>query len=221
MPHLPELAPSSVFNPINRFGNRGDYGGRKPRSKYLQAGIDFGNHVVPAVIGPVAAGLSHRGRNDSLLDQIGLLHGVDVEARAHVPRDMAMQGPHAGVVGVVLNDNKTRARRTSALNDLHVPALCVGRMHNGAVPCANAFGKNVEVVTVQMHWVRGAGVVLDDDTHAVVVSEVVDVPLLPAMSIRLELMECLPARQRGYLRDQTGRKCCRGWREAERGGWFG
>lgn len=141
---------------------------------------------MPAVVGPVTAGLSHRGRNDSLLDQLGLLHGVDVEARADVPRDMAMQWPHAGVVGVVLNDDVGRDGRSAGLNELHVPALRVGCMHNGAVPRASAFRKNVEVVSVQMHGVSGAGVVFDDDTHAVIGAEVVDVPLLTAVLTRLE-----------------------------------
>lgn len=141
---------------------------------------------MPAVIGPVTAGLRHRGRNDSLLDQLGLLHGVDVEASADVPRDMAMQWPHAGVIGVVLNDDKARGGRRAGLKELHVPALRVGCMHNGAVPRANAFGQYVEVVSVQMHRVSGAGVIFDDDPYAVIGAEVVDVPLLTAVSTRLQ-----------------------------------
>lgn len=57
-------------------------------------------------------------------------------------------------------------------------------MHNGTVPGAHAFREHVEVVSVQMHGVGGAGVVFDDDPHAVVVAEVVDVPLLTIVSIR-------------------------------------
>lgn len=67
---------------------------------------------MPGVVGPVAAGLSDHARNDSLLDQICLLHDVDVETGADVPRDMAMQWPHARVVGVVLDDDVAgRGRR--------------------------------------------------------------------------------------------------------------
>lgn len=133
---------------------------------------------MPAVIGPVTAGLCDYGGNDSFLDQLGLLHGVDVEATADVPRDMAMQWPHTGVVGVVLDDEIRGGGLRAGLNELHVSALRVGRVHDGAVPCARTFGQNVKVMSVQMHRVGGAGVVLDDDADAVIGAEVVDVPLL-------------------------------------------
>lgn len=137
-----------------------------------------------AVIGPVTAGLRDHAGNDSLLDQLGLLHDVDVETGADVPRDMAMQRPHARVVGVVLDDDEAGGGPRAGLDELHVPALRVGRVHNGTVPCANAFRENVEVVSVQMHGVGGAAVVFDDDAHAVVGAEVVDIPLLTVVSIR-------------------------------------
>lgn len=133
---------------------------------------------MPAVVGPVTAGLRDYGGNDSLLDQLGLLHGVDVEATTDVPRDMAMQWPHTGVVGVVLDDHMGGDGRSAGLNELHVSALRVGRVHDDAVPCARAFGQNVKVVSVQMHRVGGAAVVFDDDADAVIGAEVVDVPLL-------------------------------------------
>lgn len=131
-----------------------------------------------AVIGPVTASLSDDGGDDSLRDQIGLLHGVDVEAGADVPCDMAMEWPHAGVVGVVLDGEIGGGGAGGGLKELYVPTLRVVRMHNGAIPCANTFCKNVEVVSVQMHRVSGAGVVFDDDAHTVVGAEIVDVPLL-------------------------------------------
>lgn len=151
---------------------------RRPKPGRLQPGVDFFHDVVSAVIGPIAAGLSDDAGDDSLRDQIGLLHGVDVETAADVPCDVAMQWPHARVVGVVLNGEVAGRGRRAGLKELHVPALRVGPMHNGAVPGANAFRKHVEIVSVQMHRVSGARVVFDDDAHAVIVAEVVDVPLL-------------------------------------------
>ena len=50
-------------------------------------------------------------------------------------------------------------------------------MSNSTIPLAGAFSENVEVVTVEMHRVRGWNGVLHDNANRVVVAEVVDVPL--------------------------------------------
>lgn len=61
-------------------------------------------------------------------------------------------------------------------------------------------------MSVQVHGVSSAGFILNDNAYAVVVAEVVDVPLL----IRGGLVrrQDRETRSRGSLRDQRGRKCC-------------
>ena len=48
---------------------------------------------------------------------------------------------------------------------------------DGAVPGADALGKDVEIVPVEMHGVCGGEVVLKDDPYRGISAEVVDVPL--------------------------------------------
>ena len=57
-----------------------------------------------------------------------------------MPRDMAMEGPHARIVGEILQHDVARGGSGTGLHDLHVPALRVGLVHDGAVPGADALG---------------------------------------------------------------------------------
>lgn len=69
----------------------------------------------------------------SIINFIRLLHEIDVQASADMPGDVAMERPHAGIVGVVLND-----QIPVALDLLHVAALGVGVTGDSAVPCSDA-----------------------------------------------------------------------------------
>ena len=93
-----------------------------------------------------------------------------------MPGDVAMERPHAGVIGLVLEHDIARSGRGAGLDELHVTTLGVGLMDDGTVPGADALGENVEIVAVEMHGVGSREFVLDDDADGTVVSEVVDVP---------------------------------------------
>lgn len=127
-----------------------------------------------------------RPRDTSLLDAVGqhpllqprrLLNRVDVQPRADVPRDVAVEGPHARVVRLVLQHDVARRGGGARLHELHVPPLRVGLVGDCAVPGADALGQDVEVVPVQVHRVRGGEFVLHDEPDGGVVAEVVGVPL--------------------------------------------
>lgn len=159
-------------------GNAARHGERSRKgSKALQARVDFGDDVGAAVRRPVTTCLRHDGRNLPLGDEVGPLHGVDVQARGHVPRDVAVEGPDARVVGVVLDDEMTGSGRGTGLQDLDIPSLRVRGMDGGAVPRAGSFVHDPEVVSVEVHGVGGGEEVANDELNGRVLAEVVDVPL--------------------------------------------
>lgn len=142
-----------------------------------QAGVDLGDHGRAAVSGPVATCLRYNGRNLPLGDEVGPLHGVDVQARGHVPGDVAVERPDARVIRVVLDDEMTRRGRRTGLQDLDIPSGRVCWIDGGSVPSARPFVDDPEVVSVEMHGVRGRKEVANDELHGRVLPEVVDVPL--------------------------------------------
>ena len=112
-----------------------------------------------------------------MLDQVGPLHNVDVQARADVPGDVAVEGPDARIVGVDLHDDVAGHGRRASGQNLHVAALRVVRVGDGAVPVSGAGGQDLEVVAVHVHGVGGDEVVAHDEADGGVLAEVVDVPL--------------------------------------------
>ena len=94
-----------------------------------------------------------------------------------MPRDVAMERPHARIVSEVLQHDVAGGGRGAGLHELHVAALGVLLVRDGAVPGADALGQDVEVVPVQVHGVGGREFVLDDQPDRRVVPEVVGVPL--------------------------------------------
>ncbi len=129
------------------------------------------------IIRPIDTSLLDAIRQHALLQQRLLLNGIDVQARAHMPRDVAMERPHAGVVGEVLQHDVAWGGGGAGLDELDVAALRVLLVHDGAVPGADALGEDVEVVPVQVHGVGGGEFVLHDQPDRGVVAEVVGVPL--------------------------------------------
>ena len=129
------------------------------------------------VSGPVNTSLLHTSGKDPLLQERRLLNRIDVQTRADMPRDMAMERPHARIVRVILEHDIARRASSARLNDLHIATLGICLVNDCAVPGSDALGQDVEIVAVEMHGVGGWELVLDDDTDGAVGSEVVDVPL--------------------------------------------
>lgn len=94
-----------------------------------------------------------------------------------MPRDVAMERPNARIVSIVLQHDVPGSGRRARLDELHVAALGVSLVDDGAVPSSDSFCKDVEVVAVQMHGVGGGEFVLDDQADRRVVAEIVGVPL--------------------------------------------
>lgn len=153
-----------------------------PRSQsttkhFLQPGIDNIHDGAVGVCVPVAARLPDGIGDDSLEDLVRSLHDVDVQPRRYVPGDVAMERPHAWVVGDELEGNEAGDAVRRRLDDLHITSLGVLLVNNGPVPCAHSLGEDVEIVPVQMHRMRSAAEIFDEDPDAVVGAEVVHVPL--------------------------------------------
>jgi len=95
-----------------------------------------------------------------------------------MPRQMAMERPNSRVILSVLQNHVRRCGRVlCVLKDVHVAAGGVGGVCDDAVPSTKAFGKDMEVVAVEMHGV-GAGLAVVDDVEADggVGAEIEDVP---------------------------------------------
>ena len=126
---------------------------------------------------PRLACIRHNRRQHPLLQLARLLDRVDVQSAAHVPRNVAMEGPRAGIVRVVLQNDVCRICYGASLDQLGVTALRVLRVGDVAVPYAEALGEHVEIVSVEMHWVGGGDRVIHYETHGGVGSEVEDGPV--------------------------------------------
>ena len=72
-----------------------------------------------------------------------------------MPRDVAMEGPCARIVGVVLQNDVGWVCRSAALDQLSVTALRVSLVGDDSVPFPETLGEHVEIVSVKMHGVGG------------------------------------------------------------------
>ena len=68
----------------------------------FQPAINLIHNIVVSIITPVNTKLVHTLRNISQLQQLGLLDGVNIQSRANMPRNMAMERPDAGIICLVL-----------------------------------------------------------------------------------------------------------------------
>lgn len=89
-------------------------------------------------------------------------HHIRQEAQTRVPREMAVQGPDAGVVLAPLQHEIAGDQGGARRHDEDVAALRVGGADDGTVPFAEADGEHLRVVAVEVHGVGGVVVVVDD-----------------------------------------------------------
>lgn len=136
--------------------------GEISREHPLLSRVDLIHDIACRVCVPGLAGVGHDRRQHSLLQQSVLLDGVDVQARAHVPGDVAMEGPRAWVVRVVLQDDVPGlAGCVGTLDQLRVATLRVLLVGDFTVPRSLTLCEHVEVVAVEMHGVGGNEIVVD------------------------------------------------------------
>ena len=121
----------------------------------LLSRVDLVHNVLRRVSVPRIARVLDHGRQHFLLDQSVLLNRVDVQSTAYVPCNVAMEGPRARVVGVVLQNNVCRVRWSAALDQLCVTALRVFLVRDDSVPFSETLGEHVEIMSVKMHGVGG------------------------------------------------------------------
>ena len=96
-----------------------------------------------------------------------------------MPGDVAMERPYPGVIGIELQHQVPGLGPHPGLDQLRVSPLRVLQVHC-AVPVADAFCQDPEIVAVEMHGVRGSGDVQqvpEYDADGAVGAEIVHVPL--------------------------------------------
>lgn len=119
------------------------------------------------------------GRGDlDLGDLVRSFQQQNAHARRQVPRNVAVERPHPGVVLRVLDDLVVgRPVFGSGPRHVDVAAGWVRWVDDRAVPRALAFGQDLEVVSVDVHWMRCWEGVDDDDSHCFTGAGQVDVSL--------------------------------------------
>ena len=75
------------------------------------------------VVGPIDTSLGHTTGQDPLFQQRRLFDGIDIQARADVPGDVAMERPHTGIIGDVLQHDVPGCASGARLYELHVATL--------------------------------------------------------------------------------------------------
>ena len=68
----------------------------------LQPGINLIHHIMTRIIRPRHTSLLHTIRQHALLQLGHLLNRINIQSSANMPRDMAMERPHARIVRLVL-----------------------------------------------------------------------------------------------------------------------
>ena len=91
--------------------------------------------------------------------------------------EVAVERPHAGVVGVELQHGVVGGVVGAGPHEVGVAAHGVVGVGNAAVPRAGTLGQHPEVVRVQVHRVRDGRVVVDHQPDGGVLAKVVHVPL--------------------------------------------
>lgn len=92
---------------------------------------------------------------------------------------MIMERPDAWIILIPLQHDICRIRYGAAVRDLlYIPSLRISWVCDGTIPCPYASGQDLEVMTVQVHWVVCKELVVDDHANGRGIALVVDVPHL-------------------------------------------
>ncbi len=109
-------------------------------------------------------------------------HNIHIQPRAHMPRAMTVQRPHARIIRIKLYDCVPRGRVVRRrLHDMSISSRRIRQIgHFGSVIEAVTLIDDEEVVAMEMHGVRGVfggDVVVEDDADGGDLAEVIDVPV--------------------------------------------
>jgi hypothetical protein len=149
-------------------------------NQFLYPGINLRNKVIPAVRGPVFTSLIYTRRHVHRRDVIRTLQKIHIQTGTDVPGQVTMERPDAGVVQDEIDHHVPDS------NALHTGLEYMGVSPHGvveadgAVPLAQPFGNNPEVVSVKVHGVLaqvGHAVIIEDDPDRGVGSQVVREPV--------------------------------------------
>lgn len=103
-----------------------------------QPTINLVHNITPRISPPFITTLFDVLRHRPPLDQIRLLNQIHIQARTHMPSDMAMERPHARIIRVILQHYKPWRSGCATSYDLRVSALGVLLVDDLAVPFALA-----------------------------------------------------------------------------------
>lgn len=94
------------------------------------------------------------------------------------------------------------SRALRAWHELDISPLCVLRVSYATVPVAEAFGQNLEVMAMHVHWVVTRVVIFDDHAYTCVTAEIVHIPFLIISQHVAQLL--WPMLLIGVGKEQTG-----------------
>ena len=96
--------PRDFLLPLAPFGTLGHQTSQNPTLNLplSQSTINLIHNIMCRIIIPIYTGLVHTLRNVPLLQQLRLFDRVNVQSRANMPRNVAMEWPDAWVIGIVL-----------------------------------------------------------------------------------------------------------------------
>lgn len=102
--------PRDFLLPLTPFRTLGHQTPQKPTLNLSlpQPAINLIDNIICCIITPINTGLVHTLRNLSVLQLLRLLDRINIQSRANMPRNVAMERPDAGVIGLVLQNNVAR-----------------------------------------------------------------------------------------------------------------
>lgn len=106
---------------------------------------------------------------------------------------MAVKGPRAWVIGIILQNDESGICCRAGLDELYIPTLRIMRISYDAVPGSCTFGEHVEVVAVKMHRVGGPDFVVNYEADGGIGAEVVHIPL----GVGVRKVACVGEREDG------------------------
>jgi hypothetical protein len=97
-----------IFASIKVLMSRAIHSSKRNVKDKSQPRINLLHHIFTRPRAPIPTSLRHRRWQLNLADLLRVRDGIHVEPAGHVPRDVAVERPHAGVVGFDLHDHVRR-----------------------------------------------------------------------------------------------------------------